>query len=152
VSGDQPNLFEAYAERTKLGHEKRNDRIQAKRRQNRRVKQAMIEQSFFAKQHAVLTAEEHEALIAGEWGFELQRLEAYLAELTLASGAGLVRFIQQATWLINGPADLRHAALRLIGAAIVRMREREGLVPFRRRAAVGAQVSLHPDPGAARWA
>ena len=150
---DAPNPFEAYAERVKPAHEQRAERSLAKRRQNRRVKAAMIEQSFFAKQHAALTEEEHQALIAGEWGFELQRLEAYLAGMTLASGAGLVRFIQQATWLVNGPADLRHAGLRLIGAAIVRMREREGFLPFRRRLPVGRSgAGLHPDPGAAQWA
>lgn len=152
MSGDQPNLFEAYAERTKLGHEKRNDRIQAKRKLNHRLKQAMIEQSFFAREHAALAKEEHEALLAGEWGFELARLEAYLAEMTLASGAELVRFVQQATWLIHGPADLRHAALRLIGHAITRLRTREGLQPFRRRPTVGTHGRLHSHSGAARWA
>jgi hypothetical protein len=116
------------------------------------VKQAMIEQGFFAKQHAVLAAEEHEALLAGEWGHELQQLEAFLDRMTLASGADLYDLIKHCVWLIDGPADLRHAALHLIGAAIVTLREREGLVPFRRRLAVGAQVSLRPDPGAARWA
>jgi hypothetical protein len=124
------NPFERYAERVKPRHERRRERIAAKRRRTRQLEAAMIEQAKLERRARLISEEHRKELLEGPYGFEFRSLLSYLAGLTLGSGNDLVRFVEMLQWLAPAPAEIRHEALHLIADAITRLRERHGLVPF----------------------
>jgi hypothetical protein len=124
------NLFEAYAETTKPGHERRRERIASKRRENKRIKAAMLEQHQLEKQYRDEVSEGYRELLAGDFGHEIQHLVAFLDRMGMRDGAELVAFIQSCVWLVPAPDEVRHQALHLIGRACTRLRESAGLLPY----------------------
>ena len=73
-------------------------------------------------------AELDEAL-AGPHGGALARLVAFLDTMTMESASALVERVRADDWP-SADDDMRFLALRLVGEAIMRLRERSGLEPF----------------------
>ena len=68
-----------------------------------------------------------DALCEGEHGAEVKGLIRFLRAMDLRSGRILVERVRAATWAQSMSADDRHLLLSIIGGAIGRLREREGL-------------------------
>jgi hypothetical protein len=68
-------------------------------------------------------------LIAGPHGEAARALVAFLDAMTLDQAPALIELIEDGPWR-NADADTRFEILVLIDAAIVRLRERNGLAPF----------------------
>jgi hypothetical protein len=73
--------------------------------------------------------QELDAALAGPHGGALARLVAFLDTMTMESGQALIERIRVDNWPAADDAT-RFLVLRLASAAIVRLRERNGLPPF----------------------
>jgi hypothetical protein len=71
-----------------------------------------------------------ETLLAGPHGPAARDLIAFLAAMTLADAAVLLARVERGPWR-EANADTRFEILELIDDAIVELRERAGLAPFR---------------------
>lgn len=129
---DQPNFFEQMGDR---------QIVSATRAQHRRQAKAPM---------VPVTAQEKEQrrqqLQAKRWRHERRRrlreavqkaehpgwreLSRILRQLTLGHPEALVDYVQKANWLLEADRDTRYLVLSIIGTAIVRLRERNGLEPF----------------------
>lgn len=67
------------------------------------------------------------ALCDGEHGVEVKGIIRFLRAMDLRSGRILIEQIRAAEWAQGMSADDRHLLLSIIGGAIGRLREREGL-------------------------
>ncbi len=68
-----------------------------------------------------------DALCEGEHGVEVKGLIRFLKAMDLRSGRILIEQIRAAAWAQGMSADDRHLLLSIVGGAIGRLREREGL-------------------------
>jgi hypothetical protein len=73
--------------------------------------------------------EQLDALFDGPFGDAARGLVAYLKDMQLADGAALIAFVERGPWRA-ADIDTRLEIVRLINAAITRLRERHGLEPF----------------------
>jgi hypothetical protein len=70
-----------------------------------------------------------DAALAGSHGAKLATLLGFLESLTLETADALIECVRADDWAA-ADADTRFLVLRLINAAIVRLREQAGLEPF----------------------
>jgi len=73
--------------------------------------------------------EQLDAALAGPHGAKLAALLGALESLTLETADALIEHVRADDWAA-ADGDMRFLALRLVDAAIVRLRERAGLEPF----------------------
>jgi hypothetical protein len=122
------NAFEAYAERTKQAHERRAERLAARRQSRAEVKRH-IEKEQLRRQYRAALTKELEELLGGRHGAFFRELVDVLDQLTLANGRALLPFLSRHDWA-SLPTQLRFRALQLVDQACIRARERGGLPPF----------------------
>src|SRR5262249_31490029 len=72
---------------------------------------------------------ELDAALAGPHGGALAQLVAFLDAMTLESDRTLIEQVRPDDWR-TADGDIRFLVLRLVGEAIMRLRERNGLPPF----------------------
>jgi hypothetical protein len=70
-----------------------------------------------------------DAALAGPHGEALSQLVVFLDQATMVSVVGLTELVRAGDWGAADP-DVRFLVLDLIGNAIMRLRERDGLEPF----------------------
>lgn len=71
-----------------------------------------------------------QALLDGPFGADVRSLLSFLRSMELASAPTLIKRVRTATWIKALPVDHRFILLRLIGQAISRVREKNGLEPY----------------------
>jgi hypothetical protein len=104
-----------------------------KARQRAVEKRAMRKAERLAERDCMFQAWKHwrreqlDAALAGPHGGTLQALIAFLT--TMKSSSALIEHVRAGNWQTTD-ADTRFLALHLINAAIIQLREQQGLVPF----------------------
>jgi hypothetical protein len=73
--------------------------------------------------------EQLDVALAGPHGDALARLVAFLDAMTVESASTLIECVRAGAWH-SADADTRFLVLHLVGAAIVRLREQNGMPPF----------------------
>jgi hypothetical protein len=126
---DRPNLFEAYAERTKPQHERRRERVAEKRRSRTLIKK-MAEKRLLEHDYRALIAKEREELLKSAYAAEFEALFDFLARLNISGGAALIEHVRTSPWLARAPLATRAKVLNLIARRITQIREGAGLPPF----------------------
>jgi len=99
------------------------------RRAQERVDKEVIERSRLMRAWLQWQQRQLDDALVGPYGRHITALLAFLKELSLEREAELVGFVQAIEWQ-SADADTRFLVMRLIGSAIVELRERAGLVPF----------------------
>lgn len=74
--------------------------------------------------------EKEAGLLNGPYSARVRALRDFTRTMTIDSAPELVGLVEKATWLRQADKDVRGEVLSLIGNAIIRLREREGLLPF----------------------
>src|SRR5262249_56003932 len=122
------NAFLDRAERQVLAPVKARRRATETRRARAQAK-ALAERDAQFRRWKHEHREELDAALAGPHGGALARLVAFLDTMTMESASALVERVRADDWP-SADDDMRFLALRLVGEAIMRLRERSGLEPF----------------------
>jgi hypothetical protein len=127
------NAFFAVAERQIPAPVKAGERA-AERLANRHkpaVQKVLRERAKLFRSWRYWQSQEREALLTGPYGKAAQELVEFLNKMTLDEGDGwrLLVLIDRGAWHKADP-DARYEVRMLIGQAITRLRERNGLPPF----------------------
>lgn len=91
---------------------------------------AMFEKNAAFNEYRKILAKDRRALFDGSLGREFKALADMLDTLTPSSATALTSYIEACDWLNGADDNARYAALRLVGAAIIKLRIRAGLAPF----------------------
>jgi hypothetical protein len=122
------NAYLEYAETQITAPAKRQSRRAETRAQRAREKELRERDQLFAlwrKHHRA----QRDALLAGPHGTAAQALIGFMKTMSLNDGAMLIDLVFAGPWR-GADADTRFVVLQLIDAALVRLRERNGLEPF----------------------
>jgi hypothetical protein len=122
------NAFLDLAERQILAPVKARRRAAEKRAATRGEK-ALAERDAQFRHWQHEHRAELDAALAGRHGGALAALVAFLDAMTMESANALVEHVRADGWT-STDASTRFLVLRLVGEAIMRLRERNGLPPF----------------------
>jgi hypothetical protein len=105
--------------------------VKARRRaaEKRVAAKALDERDTQVKVWCAWRCERRDALLAGPHGADAQALLNFIWTMTLASAAALVDAVGRGPWH-QADSDTRFEVLSIVDAAIIALRERQGLPPF----------------------
>lgn len=94
------------------------------------AERARVEETALLRRYKAWRRQSYADLLEGPHGTGIRDLMAFLRAMGLRDGKALLDRVRGATWLLGATEAVRFVVLRMIGAAIARVREREGLDPW----------------------
>lgn len=88
------------------------------------------EESKLLRQWVKWHRERRRELFSGDHKIEFMQLIRFLRTMTTSDAAKLIEIVKRSGWLLTSPLEARQEMLSTINQAIVRVRERAGLVPI----------------------
>jgi hypothetical protein len=120
------NPFAAFGEKLAPARKPRRQGVSA--RETARREKALQERDRLSQAHRRWRKEAFNALLKGPHGAAAQTLIDFLDHMQ-SDGRDLIELVQSGPWG-GADRDTRFLVLVLVDAAIIRLRERAGLVPF----------------------